>query len=282
MVLSLSLLLTTLIHCYAKKYKHMREVTLDESKKICLEILLFFDKFCRNNNIKYSLGEGTLLGAVRHKGYIPWDDDIDLLMERDQVDKFVSLYKEGPYKLFVPGKHNNWWSGVVRLTDTKTRLEFKKPNQGPHGLWIALTPVDHSPESDTEFKIVRKEARKWITRCGRKVGKREYPRTIKGVIERIVSSFVSIEWMNKQYIKAVTAYNDIETGRRQKVRINGEFLLFPASIMSGYTELEFEGHKFMVLSHYDDYLRHMYGDYMTLPPESERVPKHNFKAYYIE
>ena len=260
----------------------MREVSLEESKRICFEILQFFDSFCREHSIKYSLGEGTLLGAVRHKGFIPWDDDIDLLMERDQVDKFVSLYKDGPYRLFVPGKHDNWWSGVVRLTDTKTILEFSKPNQGPHGLWIALTPIDHAPDSDSMLQTMRKESRRWIDRCGRKVGKRKYPRTIRGITDRILNSFVSIEWLNKKYVNTITAYNHSDTQRRQKIRLNGDLLIFPSEIMSDYTELEFEGQKFMAISHYDEYLRIMYGDYMTPPPESERVPKHNFKAYYID
>ena len=265
-----------------KKVKTMREVGLEESKRICFEILQFFDSFCREHGIKYSLGEGTLLGAVRHKGFIPWDDDIDLLMERDQIDRFVALYKDGPYKLFVPGEHDDWWSGVVRLTDTKTILEFDKPNQGPHGLWIALTPVDHAPDSDDAFIEMKKCTRKWIDRCGRKVGKKKYPRSFRGLTDRILNSVVSIDWLNKKYLATISAFNRFNTQRRQKIRFNGDLLLFPAEIMSGYTELEFEGQMFMAISHYDEYLKIMYGDYMTPPPESQRVPKHNFKAFYIE
>ena len=260
----------------------MKEVSLEESKQICLQILQFFDVFCRKYDIKYSLGEGTLLGAVRHKGFIPWDDDIDLLMERDQVDKFVSLYKDGPYKLFVPGKHKDWWSGVARLTDTKTYLQFDKPNQGPHGLWIALTPIDHAPDSEEAFQQMRKDIRKWIDRCCKKTGKRSYPKSIRGLKDRVLNSIVSIDWLNNQYYKTITSYNYKDTARMQKIRLNGDLLLFPSEIMQGYTELDFEGQKFMAISHYDEYLKIMYGDYMTPPPEEECVPKHNFKAYFVD
>lgn len=256
----------------------MKEVSFEESKRICFEILCYFDDFCRKHDIKYSLGEGTLLGAVRHKGFIPWDDDIDLLMERDQVDKFVSLYKDGQYRLFVPGKHKDWWSGVVRFTDAKTILVFEEPNQKSHGLWVALTPIDHAPDSDVELKKLRTEALQWIIRCLQKIKKKEYPNTI----HRIVGHFISISWLNKQYVSTVSRYNNVETKRRLKIKLNGGFLVFPSEVMNGYTELEFEGRRFMAISHYDEYLKIMYGDYMTPPPESERVPKHNFKAYFVE
>lgn len=258
----------------------MKEITLEESKRICFEILCYFDDFCRKHDILYSLGEGTLLGAVRHKGFIPWDDDIDLLMERDQLDKFISLYKKGPYKLLVPGKCRGWWSGVVRLTDTNTTLTFDDPKQKTHGLWIALTPIDHAPDSDDDLRKLRVNALKKEINCLRRLGKKDYPDDFRGRIKSIFRPFLSYSKPNEQYVQTISMYNGIETKRRIKIRLSGGFLVFPAEIMSEYTELEFEGRKFMAVSRYDEYLKIMYGDYMTPPPEAERVPKHNFKAYY--
>lgn len=260
----------------------MREVGFKESQKRCFQILQFFDGFCRQNGIKYSLGEGTLLGAVRHKGFIPWDDDIDLLMERSEIEKFVSLYKGGPYELYVPGERKDWWSGVARLTDPGTFLVFDNPGEGNHGLWIALTPVDHAPESDAEWKALIKKRNLWRNLCCYKVGKMTYSKSIRGFAVKLINSLLPIKWLNKKYVDTLSSYNGVETKRRLKIRLRGEPLVFPAEIMSGYTELEFEGQKFMSISHYDEYLKIMYGDYMTLPPESERVPKHDFKAYYVE
>ncbi len=259
----------------------MREVSFEESQTICLQILKFFDSFCRENHIVYSLGEGTLLGAVRHKGFIPWDDDIDLLMERSELEKFLSLYKAGPYDVFVPGEHKDWWCGVVRLTDPQTSLVFDNPADGHHGLWIALTPVDHAPDAENDWNAIKRKRIFWKTLCCYKVEAIKHPKSLKGRLGKFVSRFLSIKWLNKQYVNTLSSFNSVETKRRMKIRLKGDPLLFPAEIMSEYTELEFEGQKFMAISHYDEYLRIMYGDYMTPPPESERVPKHSFKAYFV-
>ena len=77
----------------------MKEVTFEESRRIQLSILCYFDAFCREHQLRYSLGEGTLIGAVRHKGFIPWDDDIDVIMLRDDYDKFLSIYDGDKYSL---------------------------------------------------------------------------------------------------------------------------------------------------------------------------------------
>ena len=80
-----------------------KAIALDESKLIMLDILLYVDRICRDNDIDYTIGEGTLIGAIRHKGFIPWDDDIDLLMTRRNFDRFISVFRPNEkYNLVVP------------------------------------------------------------------------------------------------------------------------------------------------------------------------------------
>mgnify|MGYP006376200155 CR=1 FL=1 len=136
-----------------------KEITLEESKKICLDILIYFDKFCKEHDIKYSLGEGTLIGAVRHKGFIPWDDDIDLIMSSDQYEKFLSLYKDGKYELKTLKRGTNWWNIVSRLCDSSTEVLFPGKKKSEHGVWIALTPIYHKPDSEKEWKTLDEETK---------------------------------------------------------------------------------------------------------------------------
>lgn len=101
-------------------------LTLQETREIQLKLLLYFDKYCRENNFNYSLGEGTLIGAVRHKGFIPWDDDIDLLMLREDYELFIKTYK-GEYRLINYHTEKRWRDCFSRLSDESTFVKYINP-----------------------------------------------------------------------------------------------------------------------------------------------------------
>ena len=100
-------------------------------KRIELDILKEFDSFCRKNNLHYSLGEGTLIGAVRHRGFIPWDDDVDVLMPRRDFDLFLEKYKGDSYKIIRPEKNSVFPFFFCRLTDVRTVICFTDNNRYP-------------------------------------------------------------------------------------------------------------------------------------------------------
>lgn len=261
------------------------EITLEESKKICLDILVYFDKFCREHDIKYSLGEGTLLGAVRHKGFIPWDDDIDLIMSSDQYEKFISLYSGGEFELKTIKKGTNWWNTVSRLCNPHTEVFFQGYKESEHGIWIALTPIYHKPDLEKDWKKLERKRNFYLHLCRLKDSYWTPPsgfiRNMIKLIIRMLLAPLSTYFLRSLAQKQMVKYDDIQTKCVVKPRL--EYYLwrtYPIEIFDDYTELEFEGHKFPVLSKYHEYLTITYGDYMTLPPESERVPKHGFKAYW--
>ena len=265
----------------------MKEVTLNESKKIQLDMLLYFDEFCKQNNLHYSLGEGTLIGAVRHKGFIPWDDDIDLLMLREDYDKFVSLY-HGYYKMVSLKTDKSWWLCHSRLTDERTVLHWNDPlSEYNHGLWIAVLPIDNFPDKEEDWIKVRRKTLFWYRMFLRKKTKFCYDKTvsffknIKRILYQVLSFFVSYNTIGKKCQLLLTRFKDEPT--RNKALMVGvwhEPWVCSADAFSDYVQVEFEGHKFPAFEGYDAYLRCQYGDYMQLPPVEERVSKHNYKAYW--
>ena len=260
----------------------MKEISIEEQKQILFDALIYFDQFCRGKDILYSLGEGSLLGAIRHKGFIPWDDDIDILMTRDNFNKFLLLHTDGVYKAYHVNPDINYWNTVIRLSDTRTAVYFGESTNSIHGLWLGLTPVDNIPDDEIEWARMKKRIAKWVKRCRQKRGIVPYDGVFGGRLKRSIFKVRKIDWFDRHFMKVISAYNGQTTKRMSKLNIRYEPFVFPSAVFDGYTELEFEGRNFMAIKHYDEYLTQMYGDYMTLPPEKDRVVKHCFKAFYKE
>ena len=136
----------------------MREIQFEEMKKIELNILIYFTEVCEENNLRYYLGGGTLLGAVRHKGFIPWDDDIDVMMPRPDFQKLLSLsINNENYNIIKPGTAGYYYN-FAKLVDTRTILEEKgiKRIDGL-GVYIDIFPLDGMPETPDARKKRFKE-----------------------------------------------------------------------------------------------------------------------------
>jgi lipopolysaccharide cholinephosphotransferase len=258
------------------------ELTPEELRKlqlVQLDMLIEVDRVCRENRIEYSLAGGTLLGAVRHKGFIPWDDDLDIVLLRPEYKKFSELFDEATdsTKYYFQDADNTqgyrWGYGKIRRKNTlwlrsgQEHLPFKQE------ICIDVIPLDRVPNHPVASKIhnfhcfiIRKIT--W-SEVGKYIDKNPLIRTIYGLLSKIPMSSV---W--KHYHKFAKKNNkDCNHGLR--------VLLFPTprgydyegktDWYDEYTELVFEGRMFKVMAKYKDYLRLKYNDYMTLPPESERL-----------
>ena len=132
----------------------MKEISFEESKKLELDILLAVADFCNKNNLTYFLAYGTLIGAIRHKGFIPWDDDIDIQMPREDYNKFIETFSHERYKTIAPGtplsKHS-----FVKVIDTETvKIEaHKKYKKGFLGVDIDIFPLDGTPSDENEYNL---------------------------------------------------------------------------------------------------------------------------------
>ena len=264
----------------------MKKLKLDEIKEIELEILLTFDKFCKENGLKYYLAGGTLLGAIRHKGFIPWDDDIDVCMPREDYERFLNLYIDEKKYVLVSNSIGNFTAPFGGLQNAYTKV-VSDYSEGESKLWIDIFPVDGLSENLDEVKRVYKKCtfyRKILLLASAKIGegKTIFNKYIKYILKPIAMFYgkqrcvKNIEKIAAQYPYDESKYVGIVTWGLYGA---GERMLkseFEKSI-----EVEFEGHKFPAFSCWDSYLRGLYGDYMQLPPIEKRK-SHDMVAYLIE
>lgn len=264
----------------------MKEITFEESKIIMLKTLESIDKCCRDNNINYSLCWGTMIGAIRHKGFIPWDDDIDLMMQRDDYNRFLSVYNDPNYEVYTPLRNKNCIQVLTKISNKNTIVFFNNyPRKSLFGLWISIFPYDNAP--DDNMKSWEKKRTRLLNLYHIKTVR--YLSTdsllikiVKFLLKTIVpySSFT----LAKKIEKHLSLFNQLIT-KNICIWDNGygftKFFYFPTKLFENYEEVEFGGVKCKIIKGYDEFLRMYYGDYMQLPPVEKQVPSHDYKAYYI-
>ena len=266
-----------------KKYLSLREIQKEE-----LKILEKVTQFMEEYNLRYTLYGGTLLGAVRHKGFIPWDDDIDIAMPRPDYDKFIKLFtKNNKYNniIILCPENNNSFRPYCKVVNKNIRFEEGSfCDQDKRYIWIDIFPIDGMPSNDKKIKRNHRIMRvygKLIYLHHYKInifyGKQFFKNLIKLILKPI-SLFVT----NNTMIKKATEHKyedskyvgNVIWGRGLKEK-------HLKSVFEEYTELEFEGKKFKSIKKYNDWLTREYGDYMTPPPENKRIT-HNVKAWKID
>lgn len=267
--------------------KHTKKITRDEAKQVLISMLADFDRFCKQKGLHYSLAGGTLIGALRHKGFIPWDDDVDVFMPRQDYDQFLKSFDINKYRLITSGKHSNWSDAYSRITD-KNSIVFFGDRTVDHGLWLAVLPLDGYP-GDNIWKSSLSKLN-WWTAIGRlKQSKWMNSLSINRNIIKMIGKtlllplpqfFVAkrIESIIKKYPIGSTE----ELGNNATYKLCKDYIPhhFPKDCMDKYIDVEFEGLKVMVMAGYDKCLTKIFGDWRQLPPVEQRV-SHGYTAYYI-
>lgn len=262
----------------------MKKIEIEELKKIELEILDDVTNFCKEHGLRYFLAYGTLLGAIRHKGYIPWDDDIDIHMPRPDYEKFLNLYnkEQKNNKAIAPEinpKYRYPFAKVYRKDTIVKEFHFK-PND--FGVYIDIFPLDGYAGEKQAYQCG--ELRRYMhVKNFIFLPEMKISRILRLTITKLILLPFGIRKMIAKIssIAQQKKYNDSELVFSSYSRFAAKEI-FPRSIFEGYQHVTFEGKEYRAPLDCDVYLRTLYGDYMTLPPEEQRYSTHNSQAWYIK
>ena len=263
----------------------MRPITeLSEMQELQLRIARNIHSFCQEQGIRYYLSHGSLIGAIRHNGFIPWDDDIDLFMPRQDYEKFCNIFPkyQNKYGLTLANSETTVYYGrpmsKVFLNDTVlTEPQFKGDDQ--IGVNVDLWPLDGVPKHFKKF---------WtqyihflvITYYGT-ILKYEYCRSIGQKIKHFLTLPINSRKLLGHIIKQMKRYK-FETAETVTCYTDPYYALMKRDWFSGIISREFEDEQFFIPSGYDEILHSIYGDYMKLPPPEKQVPHHIINTYMKE
>lgn len=262
----------------------MRRIDREELKQIQLGILDRVSKFCEEENINYWLDCGTLLGAIRHGGYIPWDDDIDIGMLRGDYERFIHEFnaKDERYKTYCIDTRSDFYYCHGKVLDTNTVLYEPDEKGQKVSVNIDVFVYDNAPDDENELKkaFARRDLYRTLSLCRtQKVGFHS------GLVKKAFIQMVSVmlkafpkNYFIRKMSENAKRYNGIQTKRV------GNFTSYSRTccdryVFDSFIAHEFEGKMYKIPIGYDEWLRAFYGDYMQLPPVEKRVSHHSFVAY---
>lgn len=263
----------------------MKELTTNEIQKVSLSILKHIHVFCVKNDIRYSLGYGSLIGAIRHNGFIPWDDDADIFMPRPDYDKFVQLYQDSDeFSLLAPERGNSHKTYARLCEVKKTTSKIMLPwNKGSVGVWIDIFPIDgvaeDEHERDKDNTIICKLNEEL---CRYRQGlinfslNNDLKLNLKIIVFWILGKihfFGALQKKVQNQMKKHPFYTSHYCGNLGFVGyIRKEKL--PRESFEKYELHRFEDTDLFIVSDYDSNLRNYYDDYMIPPSPEKRNPVH--------
>lgn len=263
-----------------------RPLSLKEIQEVSLEILLAVHDFCIKNNIHYSMYGGTLLGAVRHKGFIPWDDDVDIIMPRPDFDKFLATFSCQGLGLCNPYEKDAYiaFARVFDMTRTRSVNSFPYMKSNAGGVWIDIFPVDGMSD---DYSVYKDTIRQMDSLCKKQFYLRE-PRaslssmpTLKKKIGLMTRKLLRLNGLGLSKVKNEMnrLCKKIPFGSTQhfsQLSVVDENVIksvfFCLEDFMCVHPMEFEGHQILAMNGYEGILTNQYGDYMQLPPVEKRVP----------
>lgn len=277
-----------------EKGLNLKELSVEEVRKIQLELLSFIDKVCRENKIEYSLAGGSLLGSQRHKGFIPWDGDIDIMLRRDYYEQLMMLLTDsnGVYKLHYY-KNDIVYQNYAKFYDNRTVLKsFKDQMYNKRiGVHIDIFPQDFLPDEIKERRRFLKE----VFNLSEALVSTGFPAYISGTkwyyqFARIFLRFplfIKYHGKNRMIAEEMDKLMQNYYGNYTKELgfLSSKYFTkehFPKEIFETYEDVPFENLTVRKIKQHELYLKQLFGNYMQLPPKKERVDHEFYKWFWKE
>lgn len=259
----------------------MKNINIDELRKIQLDILDDIAMFCEENKLTYFLSYGTLLGAIRHNGYIPWDDDIDIAMPRPDYECFLKKFnhRESVYKVIHYSNNKSYNLPFAKVHDTRTAMWEYMYKKEDFGVYVDIFPLDGSPKHGC-FRFINYylnmflNTKKAILDDSRPMSK-NYMMRIGKILLYPISSGVICSLMDK-----IGSIYDYEKSPKVGLTILNVKEEIDKSLLEKTLYHSFEDRSYRIPEGYEGYLKELYGDYMKLPPKEKQVTHHTFKAWW--
>ena len=271
----------------------MKEITdITELKTIELDLLKKVHAFCKERGIRCYLSGGTMLGAVRHKGFIPWDDDVDVMMPRPDYERFCREFSAPDASVHTFKNDPDYFLPFAKVYDDRTILVEDRDPKGRSAVGVDVFPIDGLADRDTHpEKLLRAQRRCYAFLSLRRAPPLFRRRSLRkqlahwlGAPLRLVPSFVRKALARRalRRLDGVVSSLDFDSAPFAGVVVWGYGLgeVIPQAGFASGVEIPFEDGSFFAMAGWKDYLSGLYGDYMTPPPPEKRVTHHDFRAWW--
>lgn len=261
----------------------MTKMDANEIRQVQLDILSAVDEFCRSNNMRYYLSYGTLLGAIRHNGFIPWDDDIDITMPYPDYRRFIEEFKHDIYRVYSVLLNPEYPYHLVKVDDKRTKLVEHTDKEIDIGINIDVSPLIGLPSDKNDAIKHFKKIDFWrskvllaknVIRKKRSLIKQIPIELIKAlpisrntIIHKIDKLSSQYNFDQSQYTICVGSFNPVDE-------------IANRSIFDSFEEHVFENRMYFIPKGWDEWLKGMFNNYMELPPVEKRITHHDFECYW--
>ena len=269
-----------------------KPLNFEKVQQIALGVLKNIHQVCEDQNLRYTLAYGTLIGAIRHKGFIPWDDDIDIMMPRPDFDKLVEYYnthETGPYKLMNLNNTSGYPYFNTRVCDTRTYIDVTNEDSYGMGIFVDVCAMDGLGSNWNEACAIMSKSKKLCSSMFLATRNKFHIGLTKGIKKKLLKypAYLITHALGRSFfirkMEQLVKNRDYDsssyvgcllwsTYSPQKEVIKKEWI-------ENFEKRIFEDSDFFVSSYYHEILTQIYGDYMKLPPEKDRIYHHLYYAY---